>query len=260
MFRKQMFLLILALVCGVSGSIIFIYSKFVIPREVTKAENLIRQMYDDDAVPKVKVAVIVDKDGITKYTVLDEKILNEKVKIVDIPVKYAAYNVVGDFDSMLGKIAKEDLRYGEQVVKDSLSEDEKWFDEYQRLKEYSVTNVVAGEVKTGNIVDILVNYGNGDYDVVVPKIKVQKLIEAGSKSTNTDTSGYSASTGSRENNGEYLLIVAVNEEQYRDLEAASKIGKLQTRLYIDESQPASPKTFNYEKAAEKLKLSDINRK
>ena len=52
----------------------------------------------------------------------------------------------------------------------------------------------------------------------------------------------------------YTLVLALNEEEYRDLELAKTLGKLETRLYLDESQPASKKTFNYEIQLNKSKI------
>ena len=243
--NKTGIFLTIAGVCLVLSGVIFYYNNIIIPGEISKAEEKLRIEIDDKAMPKKRVAVIHDPSGISKHTVITDDIINSKIKMVNIPVKYTAQNVVVDVDLIRGKIAKEDMRFGEQIVLDSLSIEEKWFGEYERLREYKVRNVVAGEVKTGNIIDVLVNYGNGDYDIVVSKTKVRKLItgdEVNSKSDGNDSR-------------DYTIIIAVDEVAYRDLELAQRLGILETRLYLDDSQPSSKKTFDYHRKIEKLQLT-----
>jgi len=112
-----------------------------------------------------------------------------------------------------------------------------------RLKEYSVFNRVDGNVKAGNLVDIIVDYQNGDYDIVVSKIRVESI----SSKNNDDLK-----------NKEYVIVMAVNEVQFRDLFLAEKIGVLKTRLYIDDDQKASDVTFNHIVAMEKLLIEKEN--
>lgn len=232
MLRRQKTALLAALICILFAGLIFFYNNIVIPRVSRQVEQTVREKVDVNAMPRKKVVVVSDKNGISKYTVLTDEIANGKLKLVDVPVEFAAEGSAIDIDMVRGKITKEDLRYGEQVSMDSLSVDKKWFGDYDRLKEYEVKSIVAGEVKSGNIVDIAVSYGNGRYDVVVPKVKVRKLIKETDKEKNEDR---------------YTVIISVDEVMYRDLELAKKLGNLVTRLYLDESQPPSKKTFDYSK-------------
>lgn len=245
--------------CSFLAGIMFYYNNVKLPGVEKDMEAKLRREIDVNAMPKTKVAVIADKNGITKYTELTQKILKEKVKYIEIPTKYVAIGSITDFSLIIGKIAKEDLRYGEQVAIESLSSEKKWFGEYQRLKEYSVSSIVADEVKSGNIIDLLVSYGDGTYDVVVPKLKVIKLIMEAegqqTKKTSDSTTDEGQST-SFSGTHKYTLILAIDEECYKDLELAKTLGKLETRLYLDESQPASMKTFNYEIAINKAKVSN----
>ncbi len=247
---KDKLVLILAAVCIVIAGILYYYNNIAIPAVYLKTEQTLRFELDDDFMPKVSVAVVAN-NGIARYTVLTADIVDSCVNIVEIPVKYTATNAASQKSQLINKITKEDLRPGEQIILDSLSVEEKWFNEYDRLKEYEVESIVSGELKSGNIIDIIVNYGNGDYDVVVPKVKVQKFIEG------SFTHGNSQGTAPYKSHN---LILSVDEIQYKDLEIAQKLGKLETRLYIDESQPASPKTFVYEKAVSLLNIEIQNKK
>ena len=166
----------LAIICMLLAGIIFYYNNVKLPKVAQAAEDKLRKEIDINAMPKTKVAVVSDKNGISKYTELTQKVLSEKVKFIEIPTMYVAQSVVTDLNFMEGKITKEDLRFGEQIAIESLSSEQKWFGEYQRLKEYTVSSIVADEVKAGNIIDLLVSYGDGTYDLVVPKLKVIKLI------------------------------------------------------------------------------------
>ena len=152
----------------------------------------------------------------------------------------------------------EDLRQNEQVNKSSLSDEEVWFGRYERIKEYIVKTIVAEEVEEGNLVDLIVNYGDGDYDVVLSKVKVKKLLKGNVMGSDTETR---ESSLYRDN--EYMVTFGVDEIDYRDLIAAEKLANLiaekhetegyfELRLYIDNDQPPSMKTFNYETKYKKM--------
>lgn len=270
--RRQNIFFAAAAVLLVIAGILFTYNKVVIPRVKQQTEAQIRMQFDDSVMPKRKVAVVVDKDGIRKYTVLTDDMLS-RIKLIDIPEKYAEPNAVSSLEELRNMVALEDLRYGEQISLGSISKDKKQFEDYDRMKEYPIKSIVAGEVKTGNYVDVVVSYNNGDYDVVVAKKKVLKLIE-----TDVDPSRAQVQQELQKNNTigaapsqelnkpqttqlkEYTMIISVNEEQYRDMELAKQIGSLETRLYFDESQPPSKTTFNYDNAMKKSQLKVISEK
>jgi hypothetical protein len=244
------------------AGIIYYFNNYKIPKISKIVEMDVRKEIDASAMPKRKVAVVTGEEGITRYTELTDKIIGEKIKIIEMPEKFIVKGSISDIGEIKGKITKEELRFGEQIVSDSLSKDKKWYGEFERLKEYKVSSIVEEEVKTGNIIDVLVNYGNGDYDVVIPKIKVIKLAEAkkisDGVSKDSDKGDNTVSSTDSYNisplNSGYTLILAVDEEQYRDMEMAKKLGAIETRLYIDENQPPSKKTFDCLSAALKLKI------
>ncbi len=224
--KKRSRLLVIAFYLLTLAIIIFFYDYTIIPKRVAATEAKIRMEIDENAMQKKKVAVVVGKEGISKYTELTDEIIHENITLIEIPAKYVMENSVFDIDFIRGKIPKEDLRVGEQIACDSLSEDVKWFEDYSRLKEYEVSGIVAGILKSGNIIDVIINYDNGEYDVVVPKIKVQKLIKK------------------EDEDEQHIIVLAINEEQYTDLETAKKLGYFETRIYLDENQPSSEKTFD----------------
>ena len=238
MMKKQSILLVIALICVLLGGTIFYYNNIRIPGILQAKEAAVRKEVDERAMPKRTTAVVIGEEGIPKYTVMTDEIIASHIKMVEIPEKYIASGAVFDIDLIKGKISKEDLRYGEQIVLDSVSADTKWFEDDERLKEYPVSGIVAGTLQAGNIIDLIVNYDNGTYDTIVPKVKVQKLIEK------EDT----------EEKKQHIIILAVNEEQYGDLEMAKKLGDFETRIYLDEGQPKSAKTFDRALAMQRLNL------
>lgn len=255
--RGQRKFVSIALMLLIIAGIVFYYSNIKIPLVARMTEGQVRREVDVNSMPKTKVAVITDVKGINKYTELTDKIINEKVKLLEIPTQYVIANGITDLESIRGKVTKEDLRMGEQIALESLSNEEKWFGDFERLKEYTVSSIVANEVKPGNIIDLLVSYKDGSYRVVVPKIKVIRLITEGqeaSVASQDEDSGVVPQRPSGKQN--YTLIIAVNEENYRDLELAKTLGNLETRLYLDESQPASPKTFEYELERNRLPINE----
>lgn len=240
MIHRHRWLLFVAGLLIFCSALLFLYYNILLPNAVQKAEAKVRRELDENAMPRVKVAVIDEKSRIAKYTELTDALISQKVRIVDMPVRYAAAGVLGDISLLRGKITREDLEGGEQILAESLTTDKKWFGDEERLREFPLGSIVAGEVKDGNIIDITVNYGDGTYDVVVPKIKVRKLIS------------HAASADNSAGGSSYTVVVAVDEVQYRDLMLATEAGQLESRLYLDESQPPSTKTFAYSSVRQKL--------
>ncbi len=248
MFLKNQRVIVTGImICVLFAGVMFYYNNYKIPKMLKQTENGIRAEIDINSMPVQKVVVVVDKVGISKYTELTDEVVSQKLALADIPAKFVVSGAVTSLEAARGKVAKEDLRPGEQIPGDSLSDEKRWYGEYQRLKEYAVASIVADEVKAGNIVDVTVVYGDGSYDVVVPRSKIIKLV-----------AGKGAVDGVKPDT--YTIVIAVDENQYRDLELAHRLGKLETRLYIDENQKASKRTFDYSKALRrgKAKVVDIS--
>lgn len=245
MFREKSKFLILIITFAILSAIFYYYENFRIPNIVIKTSHQIRGEIDINAMPKELVAVVIDPEGIPKYTEITQEIIDQKIIMTEIPIKFIPHGVVNSIEAIRGKITKEELRYGEQLVMDNFSKEEKWFNELERLKEFAIMSTVANELKSGNIIDILVIYGNGDYDVVVSKVKIKKLVEGKSEDNP---------------NSNAQIVIPVDEDQLRNLIAADQLGDFDVRIYLDESQQASNETFKYEKAKEQLLLSEPNEK
>ena len=94
----------------------------------------------------------------------------------------------------------------------------------ERLKEFPISSLVAGQAMAGRFADILLKYPDGSMAVVVPKIQIYDIKETGEKA-------------------EYIAVFAVNENEHNDLTEAVKEGVLDVRIYLDDMQEASEKTY-----------------
>jgi len=133
------------------------------------------------------------------------------------------------------KFTTESLESGEILMYSNVEvEDKKWSNNRDKEREFVIENDIAGTLKEGHHVDLIVNYENGDYDVVASHKKVESIIKP-----------------TQENNQQDIkIIIAVSEIEYRNLNMARKYGKLEVRKYKNTEQPASKVTFNYELAKE----------
>jgi len=267
MNRKQKKLISIAAICLILSAIIFYYNNIKIPKVIKRVENEVKRKIDVEAMPKRQVAVIIDKNGIDKYTTLTDEIIKNKIQVKEVPVPFIVEGAVSDFKFLKDKVTKEDLRYGEQIHYNSLSDKSNWYDDNDRLKEYRVKNLVADTVCEGNLVDVIINYENGDYDVVLSKTKVIKIVspfdsesKEGSQDEGQEFDKNNPAKRTDEDM-EFLVVFSVNsEEDYKNLNLASKLGYFETRKYVDEKQKASKKTFDYEWAIKKLGLKEITSK
>lgn len=242
--RKERMLLIGGVVCIVVAAIIYYYNNIKIPQIKEVVENEIRREIDIMAMPTERIFVVKSEKGIDKNTKMSSEIIEEHFEIVEVPTKFVARHATGNIEDIIGKLSKQNLTSGQQIIADFFVTLENKRGDFQRLKEYSVVNLVDGKVKAGNYVDIVVDYGNGDYDIVVSNIKIVSI---------------SDKEKADQKSKEYVIVLAVDEIQFRDLALASKLGELTTRLYIDNEQKSSNVTFNHELAMEEL-LIDVESK
>ena len=94
----------------------------------------------------------------------------------------------------------------------------------ERLKEFSINSLVAGQAIAGRFADILLKYPDGSMSVVVPKIQIYDIKDTGDKDG-------------------YIAVFAVNENEHSDLIEAVKEGVLDVRIYLDDMQEPSEKTY-----------------
>ncbi|WP_113675856.1 hypothetical protein [Vallitalea guaymasensis] len=245
--KKKWFLIITLFYCLTIAGVLFFYENIRLDDELEKRENNVRKEIDLQYMEKVLVATIKPDYKVGKYTAFTKEFVEEAIVMNEVPKKWVVDNYVFDKALLVGKVAKEDFRSQEQISFDDLSDEKVWFGDYDRIKEYSFATNVAGQAKKGTIIDVTVTYGNGDYDVVIPKTKVLDIID------NTDENGNLLP----DKELRYEIILSIeNEIDYRDMELAALLGTFKPRMYHDESQPASEKTFDYEKMLQVKKLQD----
>ncbi|WP_432664784.1 hypothetical protein R9X47_00840 [Wukongibacter baidiensis] len=265
MSKKQKKLISIAAVCLLLSAIIFYYNNIRIPKIIENVENSVKKEIDIEAMPKRDVAIIIDKNGIDKYTILTDEVIKSKIEIRQLPEPFIVEGSITDLKDLKEKVAKENLRYGEQIHYDVLSNKSKWYGDYDRLKEYRVKTLVADTVYEGNLVDVIVNYGNGDYDVVLPKTKVIKIISPFEVTLQDSADGDAAVKNNpakrTDEDKEFIVVFSVKgEDDYKVLNLASELGYFEVRKYVDERQSASVRTFDYEKTIEMLELKQITLK
>ncbi|MGV8145847.1 MAG: hypothetical protein ACLKAK_03240 [Alkaliphilus sp.] len=244
--NKERILLIGGVACIIIAALIYYYNNIKIPQIKELVENEVRIEIDVMSMPTKKVYVVKSEKGLAKHTEISLEIIEEHFEVLEIPIKFVARNTTSNVEDILGKLSTQNLSHGQQLIGDFFIDPERKHGDSHRLKEYSVFNLVDGNVKTGNIVDIVVDYENGDYDIVVSKIRVRSV------SNNT------RNTGDAQDEKEYIIVLAVDEVQFRDLALAEKLGVLKTRLYIDGDQAESDVTFNHIVAMEKLLIEKEN--
>ncbi|GAB6088047.1 CpaB family protein [Alkaliphilus crotonatoxidans] len=245
--EKQRKLLIAIIGLFFFSGILLYYHQFKIPRVAMAVEASVREELDEDFMPKELVWVVAKPDGIGKYTEITRELFDEHIVQIEMPTKYIVEGAIKETEAIEGMITKYNLSHGQQLIHDQFLTNEDWYGDDERLKEFTVTSLVANEVKSGNIVDVLVHYGNGDYDVVASKMKVRKIIESVNDEFEQDEK-------------DYTIILSVDEGQYRDLTLAQELGNLETRLYHDKEQTQSIKTFDYHKALQQQRMSILNQK
>lgn len=256
------FLLILSIV-------FFYFNNFKLPKVINETEAKVRQEVDVEAMPKVLVATVTDPEGIGKYTELTDKLIDEKIQLVEVPEPFAIHHGVSSLEELRGMVLKQDFRVGEQISKFALTEASKWYGRYDRLKEYHVKTIVADTVQVGHLVDVIIHYGNGDYDVLLSKVEVRGLI----RGTETGLEPDETNPWNLYRDNDYLVTFAVDEKDYMNMKLAENLSKVvsltyqrnlsdtqanafngffELRAYIDEDQPESVITFNYDKRLKQL--------
>ena len=168
---------------------------------------------------------------------LENTIITEAVKAcfekVQMPLGCATSDYVSDFDDICGMQLKYAICNGQQVSYNNFKEFLKDADGSERLKEFPISSLVAGQAMPGRYADILLKYPDGSSAVVVPKIQIYDIQQESEGNI----------TGNKKDVKAYTMVFAVNEEEYNDLIEAIKEGVLEIRIYIDELQVASEKTY-----------------
>ena len=178
------------------------------------------------------VLVYCGKTPLLKGSVITE--YNKRnFEIKKIPKEAVTFNAISDFTDILGCEVEYTICKGQQVSYENFTEFLKIDEGNERLKEFKISGLVAEHAQVGSFVDMIVSYETG-YDVVVPKVQLYDIV------FDQETNSYK-----QDKNGMFTVVIAVNEEEYRDLMSASQIGTLDIRVYLNDEQTASEKTFFY---------------
>jgi len=223
-------IIIIVLAIG-NGSAFFYYENIRLPRERDKAVEEYKETIGFEYIHTNIAAKIKEGATIEKYSVISQRMAEELIEFVPMPVVALSGGSISDISELVGQVAKEKLSSGELILQSALTENKQWFEDYDRIKDYEIKTDLGGTLEEGMIVDIIVVYDNGDYDVVVPKQKILKLNEDNLARVENTTS----------QNDVEIIVSIPTEEDYRDMVLAGTMGKFELRRYHDESQPASKK-------------------
>ena len=212
--RAAAFLLCMALVAG-------IYTFLVIP-SVRKEE---KEIYEEMLAEETQGYVT---EAIASHFVT-----------VQMPSGCVTSDYVSDFEDICGLQLKYAICRGQQVSYQNFKEFLKDAERNERLKEFRISSLVAGQAQPGRFADILLSYPDGSTAVVVPKIQIYDI------QRDPETNGAFI----QDENECYTAVFAVTDEEYRDLVDAGKEGVLDLRIYIDQTQDASQKTYRPVSAA-----------
>lgn len=218
-----------------------LFTYIIVPHREDAVRSATIAELDINAQARVTVYRVKADKSLTKYTEITQELFNDIFIAEEVPQQFATLNPVIDPSLAIGKIPVSDLRAGDQLSTDELVQQEEWFDDYDRLKEYDIYNTVGGQIAAGNIVDVVVNYGDGNYDVVMAKKKI-KFLRYDGMTTAVGANEVGAPV-SIQSGASSVMVFDVDETEYADLEVAKKKGKFEVRIYLDESQPASDVTF-----------------
>ncbi len=254
--RNQGVILTVGVSLVIFGIILLYITGVYLPNE----KNILEQKYQEDYRP-INVLTVSENSEIYSDTLITEDLFKQgTITLKEVPIKFLQLDPSGGFTvytendkgSILNKRTLRRLSKGEFILKNALEgyeelteeqKQQKDAQEFKRRAEYILSNNIAGELRTGSLVDIIVDYQNGDYDVVLSKIKIERIIDT-SENAQTQTSAEGQEMPVNPSTGT-LIILSLDETQYRDMELAKKLGSLRARLYNDESQVASLETFKY---------------
>lgn len=219
--------IVLCCMAFVAGIYTFIAIPQIKEQEKKKYENALSSYTND----YVSVLIYTGKKPLQKGTILTP-VISSEFKNIEISSACITAPVINDYSSIEGMELKYDITEGQQILSSMVEKYEKEYENEKTLKDFKVINLVGGYVGNGNYVDIIVEYDNGKYDVVIPHIQIYNIL------TNEENK-YLV-----DKDGNYTIMIYLSEDEYRDLRIAETHGKLDTRLYLSENSTPSVKTFD----------------
>lgn len=214
--KIALFLLSMSLVAG-------IYTFIVIPEVKNKEKDLYKQKIETEMHTYISVLTYTGETPLLENTIITDAVemCFEKVQM---PLGCVTSDYVSEFEDIKGLQIEFTICKGQQVSYNNFKEFLKDADGNERLKEFSINSLVAGQAMAGRFADILLKYPDGSMSVVVPKIQIYDIKDTGDKDG-------------------YIAVFAVNENEHSDLIEAVKEGVLDVRIYLDDMQEPSEKTY-----------------
>lgn len=214
--KIALFLLSMSLIAG-------IYTFIVIPKVKNKEKEIYEQKLKTEMYTYISVLTYTGETPLLEKTIITEAVemCFEKVQM---PLGCVTSDYVGEFEDIKGLQVEYTICKGQQVSYKNFKEFLKDSDGNERLKEFQINSLVAGQAIPGRFADILLKYPDGNMAVIVPKIQIYDIKDTAEKES-------------------YTAVFAVNEDEHNDLTEAVKEGVLDVRIYLDDMQEPSEKTY-----------------
>lgn len=208
-----------------------IYTFIVIPSVRSEEKRVYESKLSDQAGGYINVLTYNGDTPLLSSTVITES-LEDYFGTVQMPVSCASAEYVSEFEDILGLQLEYTICTGQQVSFQNFRKFVSAANGDEKLKEFRISSLVAGQAVPGRFVDILIRYPDGSCAVVVPKIQIydiQQIISVQYQENAQD--GYTA-------------VFAVTDEEYNDITDACREGVLDIRIYLNEAQKPSVKTYS----------------
>ena len=203
------------------GLCIVVFTKFVIPKELANYKEEILYQFEISHSQKNDVFVCIS--DIYCNTILDEENFDNYFIKKSIDVEITPDESVLNKKSVIDMFLNRDFKKGQILTMYDISNID--LDGLkEREMEFFIEDNMMGRLLKGSIVDLIVDYGNGEYDIVLAKKKVIDIIE------DIELGGF-------------YIFLAVNEKEFSDMQKAQKLGRIETRKYLHNNQKSCLTTF-----------------
>jgi len=252
---RKFILRIILLGVIVSWGTSIVFDKWIIPGLLSNKESEVRLAVDINTFEKGQVAIA--DQLIDQYTMITEQNIDRLIKIESRPMIYCNSDVISYKADLIGMVISIPLESGSVIYNGMLKDSEQWFDNDHREIEISVKNLVADSVNGGNLIDVLLDYGNGLKDIVLSKVRVNKIIspyvetyflEDGSIKEQVTLNPAQRNEGAKP----FIITIYVDGNQHELVSLAEKLGAFETVKYIDDQQEPRAVTFTKEKGLKVL--------
>lgn len=227
---KKNYILKIAVLFIVVALVAGIYTFVVIPSVRKEMQVEFDRKLAQEVMSYRQVLVYDGQTPLLEGSVITE-INRSNFKSIDMPKGAVRSEYVTAFDDIIGCEVQYTICSGQQVSYENFTSFSPLNDPDERLKEFKIAGLVANHAMIGNYIDMIVCYENG-YDIVVPKVQIYDI------ATDYENGKYEI-----DNNGMFTIVISVTETEYRDLMYAKEDGVLDIRIYHDENQEASVKTY-----------------